>query len=442
MKGDGFDSFRLWKKSHENASAVLNTANPSDILGLEKCSVKTETARISSLRDQPSMSAVRAGYPVDENTFDAVEEAHFQYLVLWFMQFARQSFPHLIDLSRPIYAGVLKSRKRTPFMKPDAGTGAFIGIPIGFLVAADLYFRAHFRLRDLGRNIESREGIESCVETDAIGGQAIERGLSFYTYRSQAVILQLESGYIAFELFDPAILDQPGIADTVDWLESNLLLETAKVHHELTGKGGDFSLLVPSPESRAATYLCTVFGIFHEAGHELLAGRELEFARAVGIEDPDIANAIEAGIDLLAYAGYTAYVNSISSDGGLGPLVRPIIHPARFTLGASAFFAVAKAISLAEWIFRRAQNKEDKAGEDASVSQAVPIRGITLLEKRQQVLLGYMKRYFLAGDEGKIDQWHILALGAALEARCTEAALAVMRDRFSGTRSTFCGKYR
>jgi hypothetical protein len=31
-------------------------------------------------------------------------------------------------------------------------------------------------------------------------------------------------------------------------------------------------------------------------------------------------------------------------------------------------------------------------------------------------LIGYMKRYFLAGDEGKIDPWHILALGAALEA--------------------------
>jgi hypothetical protein len=23
-------------------------------------------------------------------------------------------------------------------------------------------------------------------------------------------------------------------------------------------------------------------------------------------------------------------------------------------------------------------------------------------------LIGYMKRYFLAGDEGKIDRWHIL----------------------------------
>lgn len=53
-------------------------------------------------------------------------------------------------------------------------------------------------------------------------------------------------------------------------------------------------------ESPSATYLCTVFGLFHKAGHELLAGHELEFARAVGIKDADTANAIEAGIDLLA----------------------------------------------------------------------------------------------------------------------------------------------
>jgi hypothetical protein len=63
-------------------------------------------------------------------------------------------------------------------------------------------------------------------------------------------------------------------------------------------------------ESPSATYLCTVFGLFHNAGHQLLAGHELEFARAVGIKDAYTANAIEAGIDLLVYAGYTAYVNS------------------------------------------------------------------------------------------------------------------------------------
>ena len=80
-------------------------------------------------------------------------------------------------------------------------------------------------------------------------------------------------------------------------------------------------------ESPSATYLCTVFGLFHKAGHELLAGHEPEFARAVGIKDADTANAIEAGIDLLAYAGYTAYVNSASADATLEPLVRALIHP-------------------------------------------------------------------------------------------------------------------
>jgi hypothetical protein len=52
-----------------------------------------------------------------------------------------------------------------------------------------------------------------------------------------------------------------------------------------------------------------------------------------------------------------------------------------------------------------------------------------------------MKRHFLAGDKGKIAQWHIYALGAAFEARCVEVALAVMADRFTGIRSTFCDKY-
>jgi hypothetical protein len=440
MKGDGVDSFRRWKKSHENANAILNTASASDILGLDGYSVEAEAARVAALLAQPDMAGVASGYAgaTNENSSDRVVEAHFQYLALRFMHFARQAFPHLIEIKRPIYAGLLKSRKRTPFMKPDAGAGAFIGIPVGFLVAADLYFKAHFRLRDLGKSLTKPEA-KRCVETDVVGGQAIEGALRFDEARSQAVILQLESGYIAFELFDPAISDQVNITDTIDWLESNLLLETAKVHHELTGRGGEFSLLVATAESRAATYLCMVFGLFHEIGHELLVGRELEFARAVGIEDLDTANAIEAGIDLLAYAGYAAYVNTASSDAALEPLVRAVSHPARFTVGASAFFSVAKAMLFAEQIFRSMQNKAD---EDDSVDPARRIPPVGLLQKRQQALLGYMKRYYLTGDEGKIDQWHILALGAALEARCTEAALAVMRDRFSGTRSTFCGKYR
>jgi hypothetical protein len=51
-----------------------------------------------------------------------------------------------------------------------------------------------------------------------------------------------------------------------------------------------------------------------------------------------------------------------------------------------------------------------------------------------------MKRYFLAGDEGKIDPWHILALGAALEAAAWKLRLPVMQDSFAGIRSTFCDK--
>jgi len=440
MDWDTFGEFRLWKKSHENANAVLNTASASDVLGLEASSISAEIARISALLEQPGMSGVRHGYSgaADEKSFDAIEEAHFQYLTLWFMHFAHQAFPHLIDLDRPIYAGMLKSRKRTPFMKSDNTTGAFIGIPAGFLVAVDLFFRAHFRLRDLGKSLQSPVGTGHCVETDVIGGHAIERALRSAPDRSHAVMLQLESGYIAFELFDPAISDQPPVADAPDWLESNLLLETAKVHHELTGRGGEFALLVPSAESRAAAYLCTVFGIFHEIGHELLAGCELEFARAVGIDDSDPANAVEAGIDLLAYSGYTAFVNSISTETDMELLVRPIIHPARFTMGASAFFAVAKATLFAEWIFRGTQNR---TGGRADIDQAAFQPRTGLLQKRHAGLLGYMQRYFLAGDGGKIADWHIFALGAALETRCVEVALSAMLDRFLGISSTFCEKY-
>jgi hypothetical protein len=439
MKGDGFDSFRLWKRSHENANAILNAASASDILGLEGYSTRAEVDRISALLEQRGMSRVRDNYSGDEKSFDSIEEAHFQYLALWFMHFAGQAFPHLIDLKRPIYAGLLQSRKRTPFMKPGGETGAFIGIPAGFLVAVDLFFRAHFRVRDLGKALELPAGTEQCVETDAIGGEGIERALRFEETKSRSVLLQLESGYIAFELFDPATSNEPSRGDPLDRLESNLLLETARVHHEFTGGRGEFSLLVPSPESRAAAYLCTMFAIFHEAGHELLAGFELEFAQAVGIDEPEPAIAIEAGIDLLAYSGYTAFINSISVDALQEPLVRSIIHPARFTLGASAFFAVAKATLIAEWIFRITQ---DNANGNGRTVQAGFKPRLTSLEKRNSALLGFMKRYFLAEDEGKIAQWHILALGAALEARCMEAAFSVMLDRFVGIDSTFCGKYR
>ena len=176
------------------------------------------------------------------------------------MHFACEAFSHLIDIKRPIYAGLLRSRKHTPFMKSNDETRAFIGIPAGFLVAVDLFFRAHFRLRDLGKNVSSPTDAENCVETDVVGGQAIERALRVEEARFHAAILQLASGYIAFELFDPAISDQPPRTDAVEWPESNLLLETAKVYHELTGRGSEFSLLVPSPESRAAAYLCIVSG--------------------------------------------------------------------------------------------------------------------------------------------------------------------------------------
>jgi hypothetical protein len=436
MKGNGFDSFRLWKRSHENANAVLNIASASDILGLEGYSMQAEVDRISTLLEQRGMSRVRDNYSGEEKSFDSIEEAHFQYLTLWFMHFAGEAFPHLIDLKRPIYAGLLQSRKRTPFMKSDGETVAFIGIPAGFLVAVDLFFRAHFRLRDLGKNLELPAETEHCVETDAIGGQGIERALRFEETKSQAVLFQMESGYIAFELFDPAISGETS-GDPVDWLESNLLLETARVHHEFTGGRGEFSLLVPSPESRAAAYLCMVFAIFHEAGHELLAGFELEFARAMGVGDPDAAIAIEAGIDLLAYSGYTAFVNSISMDALQEPLVRPIIHPARFTLGASAFFAVARATLIAESIFRITQNN----GNARTIRAGLQPR-LTLLEKRDSVLLGFMKRHFLAENEGKIAQWHVLAMGAAFEARSAEVALSVILDRFEGIRSRFCDKYR
>jgi hypothetical protein len=52
-----------------------------------------------------------------------------------------------------------------------------------------------------------------------------------------------------------------------------------------------------------------------------------------------------------------------------------------------------------------------------------------------------MKRYFLAGDEGKIDPWHILALRRRLRCATWKPGLAVMQDRFAGIRSTFCDKY-
>jgi hypothetical protein len=137
-------------------------------------------------------------------------------------------------------------------------------------------------------------------------------------------------------------------------------------------------------ESPSATYLCTVFGLFHNAGHELLAGHELEFTCTIGIKDADTVNAIEAGIDLLAYAGYTAYVNSASADATLEPLVRALIHPARFAVGASAFFAVAKAMVFAERIFQSTQNK---APEDAPVDQARQFP-VDLVERRQEALIG------------------------------------------------------
>jgi len=66
---------------------------------------------------------------------------------------------------------------------------------------------------------------------------------------------------------------------------------------------------------------------------------------------------------------------------------------------------------------------------------------VDLVERRQEALIAYMKRYFLAGDEGKIDPWHILALRRRLRCATWKPGLAVMQDRFAGIRSTFCDKY-
>ena len=61
--------------------------------------------RISALLQQGGMSAIRNDYSsaADEISFDSVEEAHFQYLTLWFMHFQTcEAVSHLIDIKRPI----------------------------------------------------------------------------------------------------------------------------------------------------------------------------------------------------------------------------------------------------------------------------------------------------------------------------------------------------
>src|SRR5207344_1566701 len=86
-------------------------------------------------------------------------------------------------------------------------------------------------------------------------------------------------------------------------------------------------------------------------------------ARALGVDIQDKEAASEAAVDRFALSAYTAYVDEKSREvPEYGPIAA-LLHPARYSVGASAFPAVGIAIHLAEWIFYSSQSGQSEGRE-------------------------------------------------------------------------------
>jgi hypothetical protein len=434
--------FRAWIGANEVDSAVVRTASVEESLGLVDSSLTAEVERIGS-------ALARAGHDpahpcwrwaTDPGSYPSVVDAHLQYLALWFAEHASRALPHLAVDQPTALAAVLRSRKRTPYINDTTLAGyAFVAVPAGFLVSVDLYFRAHFRLRDLGRQAPELPG-EGCVGTDAIGGQACERAINHSWSAANEALLQLQSSLLAAELFDPDLDDGPLTAKPFDLYDPELIRSTgAQVRRELTGRGAGDGPLQPSSESQAATYLCLLFALFHELAHQLVGDDGVEMARAMGITETDEHNAIEAAVDLVALPAYAGFVDEHSRVQPTNSPIAAVIHPARFSLGPSAFHSVGKAVELAEWAFystqAEAQPRRDKRDRAKRES-------IMALQRRQVVLANKLWPMIENSAQGTLDRWHLLCYGTFFEARCVETALRMMLDRLRYRKSSrFCEHY-
>jgi hypothetical protein len=433
------DSFLNWIQAHEIENAVPSSLNAEKMLGLTSTSMQAEVKLISDLLDRrhEESDGVDYSWARDAKSFCSVADAHFQYLTIWFAAFVESSLAHLAPTQMVTVAGVLRDRKRTPFTEQVSLSQTFVAIPIGFIASVDLFFRTHFRLRDIGVQI-SASAVDRCIESNAIGGQAIESAIRYSEDKSFATLLQLESGYMASELFDPDISSDAIGTKRLDFYNPDLSRSTAQVFHDLTGRGGQYVSLDPSTESQAASYLCVAFGLFHELSHQLVGGDGILIARALGFSDSDEANAIESAVDFIALSAYLSYVDSASRELTVNGLIEAIIHPARYTLGPSGFHSVGKAIQLAEWIFYETQgeSEEHRARRNKNTRLA-----IACIQKRNVALAEKLLPLLVESNSGTLDQWHILAFGALLEVRCIEVALRMKLDRGRGYRSQFCDLY-
>lgn len=430
---DPIDAFRSWLGGHEIDYAVVEAASAGESLGLAANSLQEELDRIAST---PSGKA--ASWATDPSAYRSAADTHLQYLAFWFSAFVVGATPHLAENLRLALCGFLKSRKRTPYTERDVPPGlAFVALPTGLLVSLDLYFRTHFRLRDLGRGLEApaRKG---CVQTNAFGGKDIETAFARSWDRSNAILLQLEGGYLAAELFDPDLA--PASSD-FDRYEPDVIRSTAQVFHELSGRGGPFVALQTSPESQAATYLCTVFALFHELAHQLAGSDGIAMARALGITALDEEVAVEAAVDLLALSAYMGFVDEKSREVPGYRLIAAVPHPVRYCLGAAGFHAVGKSIHLAEWIFyitQSGQSEAQRAKRDRDKDAAV-----STLQQRQAELALKLWSTITNSAGGTLDPWHLNCIGSFLEAGCVEVGLRVMLDRARFRRATgFCEEYR
>lgn len=437
---DPVGAFRSWLGGHEIDSAVVNAASAEESLGLAANSLQDELDRIASTLAQSGWEPARAasGWATDQSSYRSVADAHMQYLAFWFSTFAASALPHLAGGLRLTLCGFQKSRKRTPYTddRDVPPAFAFVALPIGWLVSIDLYFRSHFRLRDLGRRAGAPEG-KACVDSNALGGKDIEAAFARSWDKASAVLLQLESGYLAAELFDP---DLEAASSSFDHYEPDLIRSTTQVFHELTGRGGQFVPLQASPESQAATYLCTVFALFHELAHQLAGNDGKEMARAFGITAQDEEVAIETAVDMLALSAYTGFVDEKSRGVPVYGPIAGVPHPARYCLGASAFHAVGKAIHLAEWLFYSTQSGQSEAQQEKRDRDKGA--AVASLQRRQAELVSKLWPMIARSAGGTLDAWHLNCIGAFLEARCVEAGLHAMLDRVRlRKRSGFCDHY-
>lgn len=435
---DPVDAFRRWLGSNEINSAEVRTASAEESLGLLSSSIAAETARIASLLARSGGGQVHPAWrwATDIGSYPTVADAHLQYLALWFAEHARRALPHLA-VGQPIpLAGVLRSRKRTPFVENVVAGHAFVALPSGFLASADLYFRAHFRLRELGLPAPATAG---CVATDAFGGQAVERAFVHAREAADGVLLQLESGFLAAELFDPDLDDGAPESGAFDFYDPELIRSAAQVTPELTGRAGPYVPLRPTAESRAAAYLCALFALFHELAHQLVGDDGVAMAQALGIAIADEETAVEAAVDVVALPAYAAYVDEQSrAQPEFGPIAA-VLHPARFSVGTAALHSVGKAVEFARWSFDSAQPAApaQRDGHDRARRTA-----IVTLQNRQVALAERLWRNIGQAAQGTLDRWHLLCYGAFLEARCVEAALRMRFSRLRHRRAgAFCDHY-